>query len=148
VAYSTSAQVQIAVGGLARLTELTDLENTGATSPIAATVNQAIADADGVINSYLGKRFAVPLATVPDTISMLSARWAARVLRQNKYNGQPLQDDIDREKIDREWLDGVSQGKYSLGIEPVPPKASMVTDAVGPRDPSLLVSRQTMKGFW
>lgn len=146
MAYSTHAQVEIAVGGPARLVQLADLDNTGVEN--AGVVDQAIAVADSAINSYLGKRFAVPLAPTPIVISHLSAYWAARILRRNRYNGQPLQDDNDQEQVDREWLVGVSEGAFSLGIEPTPTKASMVVDKAAVRDPTKTVSRDRTRGFW
>lgn len=148
MAYSTQAKVQNAVGGPAKLLELTDLANANAPTIDAAVVNQAISEADGIINSYVGHRFAVPLTTVPDVIVNLSTAWAARVLRRGKYNGQILQDDIDREVIDRKWLDGVAKGLISLGIEPTPAKASIVNDKSGTRSSSLVVSRQRLRGIW
>ncbi len=146
MAYSTHAQVQIAVGGPDRLRQLSDLDNTDTENP--GVVDQAIATADSMIDSYVGKRFAVPLLPVPVVIANLSAYWAARVLRRNRYNGQPLQDDNDQELADREWLEGVSRGTISLGIEPTPQKASIVTDRAAPRDSTKAVSRDSTRGFW
>ena len=144
--YSTLAQVQTAVGGPARLLELSDLSNENTLD--ADVVDAAIAEADAEINSYIGHRFSVPLGTVPEIVARKSAAWAARILRRNRYNGQPLQDDLERESTDREWLLGVADGTISLGLEPTPVGASMVIDKAGPRDATLEVSRLRTKGFW
>jgi phage gp36-like protein len=146
MAYSTLAQVQTAVGGPDRLRELSDLSNVNLLD--ATVVAAAIAEADAEIDSYIGHRFAVPLSVAPPIVALKSAAWAARILRRNRYNGQPLQDDLDREATDREWLRGVADGTISLGIEPSPAGASMVIDRAGLRDPTLDVSRQRTKGFW
>jgi phage gp36-like protein len=148
--YSTLSDVQIAVGGQANLIELADLDESflddgGASMSLA--VEQAIRTADGIINSYIGHRHKVPLATVPDTVIDLSAAWAARILRRNRYRGQPLIDDQEAEKIDREWLTNVAKGLVSLGIEPTPEKASIVIDKAAPRDTTLSISNCRMKGF-
>lgn len=146
MAYSTQADVQVAIGGGDRLREYSDIENSGAVD--VAVVAAAIAEADGVIDSYVGHRYAVPLAVVPDVIVRLSARWAARVLRVNRYQGAQVTEDLDREKIDREWLDSVAHGIVSLGIEPTPPKASIVIDKAAPRPGTALVSRLRTRGMW
>lgn len=146
MAYSTQAQVETAVGGPARLVELTDLANLGVVD--AQVVADAIAEADGEIDSYIGQRFFVPLAVVPAVISAKSATWAARVLRRNNSNGRPLDEDIAREEIDIKWLLKVAEGAISIGIEPGPPKASKVIDTVGLRDAAATVGRERLKGFW
>jgi phage gp36-like protein len=147
MAYCTQADVQTAVGGLAKLAELSDQDNLLAGAVNATVVAAAIAEADGEINSYVGHRHHVPLATVPDTVKLKSAQWAARVLRRNLYNGQPLQDDLDREEIDRKWLELVAKGTVSLGIDPEPPKSTAVSDAVGTRDSTLSISRMKLRGY-
>jgi phage gp36-like protein len=134
------------VGGPARLLELSDLANLNSLD--AGVIDAAIAEADAEIDSYIGHRFAVPLSTVPPIITLKSAAWAARILRRNRYNGQPLQDDLEREATDREWLRGVADGTISLGLEPTPVGASMVIDKAAPRDATLSVSRERTKGFW
>lgn len=146
MAYTTLAQVQTAVGGAARLLELSDLANEGELDE--DVVDSAIADAEAEIDSYVGHRYAVPLSPVPGVIAAHAAAWAARILRRNRYNGQPLQDDLDREEIDRKWLAGVADGTISLGIEPGARAASGVIDKAAPRDPSLTVSRDRTRGFW
>ncbi len=146
MAYSTQAQVETAVGGPVRLAELSDLDNSGVAD--AGVIAEAIAEADGEIDSYLGQRFFVPLATVPAVIASKSAAWAARVLRRNRANGRPLDDDIAREEIDIKWLLKVADGTISIGIEPGPPKASKVIDKVGLRDSAASVGRERLKGFW
>lgn len=146
MAYSTQSDVQTAIGGSVRLREFSDLENTGSID--AAVVARAIAEADGIINSYIGHRFAVPLAVVPATVSTLSARWASRILRMNRYQGQIDPSAVDQEKLDHKWLEGVAEGLYSLGVEPTPPKASIVIDKAAPRAGTALVSRQRTRGMW
>lgn len=146
MAYSTQDQVQTAVGGPDKLAQLSDLSNTGSPAIVPAVVSAAIAEADGEINSMIGHRYAVPLTTVPDLIAAKSAAWAARILRRNKYNGQPLPDDIDRERMDRDWLKLVANGTASLGIEPTPGAASIVTDKATTRDSTKLMSRDRLRG--
>src|SRR5262245_36574624 len=102
MAYCTQADVQIAVGGLAKLAQLSDQDGTlnGAVDPVP--VAAAIAEATAEMASYIGHRISVNAvaANIPDVVKLKAASWAARVLRRNLYNGQPLADDLEREKID------------------------------------------------
>ncbi len=146
--YCTQADVEIAVGGPAKLLQLADQAGTGTLDAAAiAVVAAAIVESDAELNSYIGHRYAVPLSPVPDIVRMKSANWAARVLRRNLFNGQPLADDIEREGTDIKWLLGVADGTISLGLEPTPEKASIVIDKAAPRDPSLKVSSLRLRGY-
>ena len=148
--YCTQDQVRIAVGGLENLVQLADLENAypgDAGAGMAVTVADAIDTADGIIDSYVGHRSAVPLNPVPRVITNLSAGMAVRILRTNRYKGQAIAEDTDADKVDREWLAGVAKGEISLGLEPIPAKASIVIDKAALRDSSLTVGRERMKGF-
>src|SRR5690349_1322724 len=124
MAYSVQADVEIAVGGAARLVQLADYDGNGASD--AGVVDAAIAEADALINSYASKRFAVPFAVAPSTIVRLSARMAARILRRNRQ--MVLASDVDEEKRDREWLEALAKGDVLPGVEPLPAKGSIVTD--------------------
>jgi len=144
MAYSTESELETLIGHDA-LVELSDLDNTAGID--STRVAAAIQKADGVIDSYINKRYAVPLASPPDSIKTLSAEWAIRVLRTRRYKGQPITEDQDAEKIDREWLDGVAKGRISLGVEPQPTKSSLIVDKAAPRDSTLAISMERMKGF-
>lgn len=147
MAYCTQEDVQIAVGGAAKLAELADPDNTGAI--VTAIVTAAIDEATAEMASYIGHRISVTAvqASIPRVVVNKAASWAARVLRRNNYSGQPLEDDIEREKIDRDWLMGIAQGTISLGVEPAPKDADVIADKAAPRDPSLQVSRRALRGF-
>lgn len=145
MAYSTIAQVEVAVGGSRNLIELSDLEEGAAVDD--DVVNAAIRTADGRINSYLSQRYSTPLAIVPDTVSDISAAWAARVLRRNRYKGAPMDGDQADEKTDIAWLEKVAKGEIRLGVDPEPAKAGIIVDKAAPRDSTLSVSRERMKGF-
>jgi phage gp36-like protein len=148
--YSTQDDVRIAVGGSDTLVELADLEATNTTdggAGVALVVASAISEADGYIDAYLRKRFAVPLPSPPGQIRALSASWAARVLRRNRFKQQPLQEDQDSEKVDREFLADVAAGNIDLGLTPTAEKSQLVVDKAAPRDPSLAMSRRRMRGF-
>jgi phage gp36-like protein len=158
MAYSTFDDVRIAVGGSRNLVELADLEDTAATfgstpalqltdPAVIDVVGKAIAEADGYINGYLKQRSAVPLAIVPDEIANMSAAWAARVLRRQRYKQQPLSEDQEAEKSDRAYLADIAKGIIQLGIQPTPAKSDIIIDKAAPRDPTLTVSLARLKQF-
>lgn len=149
MAYCSQSDVQNAVGGAIKLAQLSDQDNALGGSVNAAVVSAAIAEASSEIASYIGHRISVNAiaAQVPDVVRLKAASWAARVLRRMAYSGQPLQDDIEREKMDREWLEGVATGLYSLGVQPELPAAPEVSDKAAPRDSTLNISRAKLRGF-
>ena len=147
--YCTEADVQAACGGAIKLAQLSDQDNALGGAVNHDVVSAAIAEADAEMSSYIGHRISVTAiaSSVPDVVRLKAAAWAARVLRRFAFNGQPLEDDITREEIDRKWLDGVARGVYSLGVEPAPKAADVVKDAAAPRDSSLRVSRDRLRGY-
>lgn len=127
------------------LLALSDYDGDGASD--AAVVAAAIASADALIDSYLNKRFLVPLAApVPPAIVSLSARLAVHHMRQQRQT--LIQGDIDQHELDVEWLEGVRDGKNVVGVDPLPTKSSLQVDEAGARVSTATVSREKLKGFW
>lgn len=149
MAYCTQADVQISVGGAIKLAQLSDLDNVLSGAVNVAAVAAAIDEASAEMASYIGHRISVTAiqASIPRVVVNKAAAWAARILRRNAYNGQPLADDLDREKMDREWLMHVADGTISLGVEPAPRDADVIIDKAAPRDSSLNISRAKLRGF-
>jgi phage gp36-like protein len=147
--YCAEADVQTAVGGAIKLAELSDQDNALSGAVNHTVVQAAIDEATAELASYVGHRISVNTvaATVPPVLKLKAAAWAARILRRNAYNGQPLADDLDREETDRKWLELVARGIVSLGVEPAPKDAPEVTDKAAPRDSTLQVSRRALRGF-
>ncbi len=153
MAYSTLDKVRIAVGGTRNLIELADLEETAALSGgladpnVISVIDDAISEADGIINAYLKQRSAIPLVDVPPEIAAMSASWAARVLRRNRYKQQPIAEDQNAEKTDREYLKGIASGTIQLAVNPTPARSSLIVDKAAPRDSTLTMSRERTKSF-
>ena len=59
--------------GEQQLVELTDRSSIPPTTIDATVVARAIADADALIDGYVGKRYALPIAAVPDLLERLAA---------------------------------------------------------------------------
>lgn len=149
MAYATTADVQNAAGGLPALVALADFAGTtnGALDGAAqAVIDDAIATADGLIDSYLHKRFAVPIAAPPRRIVKLSARLAVFDMRSSRNTTTDA--DMVRHEADIKWLEDVRDGKQTPGVEPLPPASSLEVDQSGTRPSSKEVSRNRLKGFW
>jgi phage gp36-like protein len=144
--YSTLATVQIAIGGLTNLIKATDQDGNG-TGVNMDVLNQAINEADSIINSYLRKQWAVPLNPAPDVVANLSAGWAARNLRRNLYKGLKQPEDADQEAVDREWLMAVAKGDVSLDVTVSPTPAPDRIDKAAPRDSTMKISSARLRFF-
>jgi len=80
-------------------------------------ITQAMTEAQSVIDGYLGKRYALPLATVPTIL----ATWARSITRYRLHANRISDDRTDpiardyRDAI--KFLEQVAAGKFSLGID-------------------------------
>lgn len=85
----------------------------------AARITQVIAEADAVIDGFLGKRYALPLpiASVPSLLTT----WARRIVRYQLHSDRISDERTD--PIARDYretlklLAQVGKGEFSLGIE-------------------------------
>lgn len=101
--------------GEGEIRSLSDRAGTGAIDDIA--VARALADADATINSYVGRRYHLPLSSVPDRLARVACDLARRYLSAER----PLDDVLAAEKAAMAWLRDVSTGAATLdvaGIEP------------------------------
>lgn len=82
-----------------------------------ATIEEASAEADAVIDGYLGKRYALPLTIVPPILST----WARSITRRRLHAhriSDPNNDPIDRDYRDAiKFLTQVAAGSFSLGLD-------------------------------
>lgn len=150
MAYSSQTDVQNRAGGSARLRELSDFENAGSIN--ATIVAAAIAEADAWIDTFVQKRFAVPLSPVPTSVLMLSANEA--VYRMKKWRSQATAEDDEDHIIRRDLLTAFANGANVLGVEPLPAKSKLVADVHLPvsssaaeDDNSIARQRDKWKGF-
>ena len=144
MAYSTQTDVQIAAGGADRLTQLADPNSIGAVD--SATVDAAIARADGWIDMHINERYAVPLVTVPEAIRRISSEEAVFRLQQDRQMVDEVAMRLHDER--QALLEAIADGRKKLGIEPPPPKSSAVAATVlDPDDLGDGRSRNDWKGF-
>lgn len=148
MAYSSQSDLEIAAGGVERLAELTDLDGTGTGEVNALVLDAAIADADAMIDTYVGRNRAVPLpAPVPRTIVRMSADEAIYLLRMRRS----MVGDFERERHENNirWLEGYAKGFLTLGVEPNPEKASLVRPGViEVADDARIDTAAKLKGLW
>lgn len=108
------------------------------------TVARAIRDAEGEINSYLGKQYDLPLPGVVDVVEPEINSSVPDVLRRvaadiSIYRLAPTPDLLTREQRKRyedaiKWLEKIAEGKASLGIEePAPTQGGGLQITSNPR---------------
>jgi len=156
VAYSTETDVAIAAGGHEPLVELCDLANEADKSdgaplptpwPASAllVLAEAIADADALINSYVAKQRAVPLVPVPPVIRRMSAEEAVFLLRSRKQIVSEYEQ--AKHEANVRWLEGLSRGTTTLGVDPQPAKSALVAPVVVERTNAEVTAR-SLRGLW
>jgi phage gp36-like protein len=95
-----------------RLVQLTDRENRPATTVNVTTVLRHIGDATSTINSYLGKRYQLPLATVPDVLVKLAVDISWYYLQGDTADKDSAERLAYRDAI--AWLEAVAGGKVII----------------------------------
>ena len=114
MAYVTNSDIELRLGQ-AVYVQLTDDDGNGTAD--AAVVDEARLAAEGEVNSYLARRFAVPvdvtthadLAAVLKSVTLDAVEYRLRVRRP------PVSSDGTRRYLQAiEWLEGVAQGIISL----------------------------------
>lgn len=94
-----------------------DEDDIAAAARARARIEQAMTEADAVIDGYLGRRYTLPLAAPHAIIST----WARAIVRY-KLHGDRLSvetsDPVVRDYRDAiKFLEQIAAGKFSLGIE-------------------------------
>jgi phage gp36-like protein len=132
--------------GEKELTQLTDRTNTPASVIDDAVVSRAIADADALIDGYVGKAYSLPLAEVPPTLVKLSADIARYFLHSRGVEkDSPVQRAYDQAIG---FLRDVSKGLVKLVEETsgLAPKAAG-NGGVQVVAQERIFSRQTLRGY-
>lgn len=139
--YTTIQDLENAAGGAARFVQITDWDGDG--FPDADAIAAAQARADGLVDSYAAKRYAVPVREPSAALVQVAAD--ETIFQLLVRRGQAS--DIDREERDIRiaWLDALSEGKVRPS-DPAPRRSSAVADRY--RSSERAVSRGQMKGFW
>lgn len=133
--------------GTDKLAQLTDKVNRPATVIDAVTTGKALEDASALIDSYVGKRFDLPLSAVPDIL----VRFCADIALYYLY-GSKAEDDGPVERKYKEalaWLKDVSRGLVQLddGSGSGDPAAPAGDGGVRMKGNSRPITEETMKGY-
>lgn len=122
MAYCTQTDVEFAAGGVTRFKELTDFDGDGSVD--AAVVAALIDEAARWMDSYIAKRHAVPLETVPSTVKVACAREVVYRFKESRDTLSELDQDNHTERV--EWLTAIAGGSITLGVDPLPTKSALV----------------------
>ncbi|CDX19710.1 conserved hypothetical protein [Mesorhizobium sp. ORS 3359] len=98
--------------GSTELEQLTDRTNVPPSTIDAVVVGRALADADGVIDGYIGKQYALPLSVVPPVLVKVAADLARYFL-----HGEAAAKDskVTRDYDDAiDWLKDVAKGLVAI----------------------------------
>ena len=127
------------------LVQLTDDEGAGTVHP--GRVDEAIAQADADIDSYLSAKYTVPLSPAPAVVKKLSADIAVYNLYSRRLEKIP-ETRSERYKNAVRMLEGIARGTVSVGATTAPQPAG---DAGGAEATKLATDRiftkTTLEGF-
>lgn len=94
-----------------------DPEDVAAADRAVERIEEAVREADGLIDGYLGARYTLPLANPPGMLSIWSRAIARYKLHGDRISGEGT-DPIVRDYKDAiRFLEQVAAGKFSLGAE-------------------------------
>ena len=139
--YASATELSMAAGGAERFRDLTDWDGDGVADE--SVVAEALARADGLIDSYLRLRYATPIAGASDTLKRLSADEAVYWLRKSR--GMVSDQDAEQHKERLTLLSQMREGKLRPD-EPLPTKSTAVRGAWV--NSASDVSRDGTKGMW
>lgn len=124
MAYISSDDLKIPIGGNTAFIEAADLDGDGAVDPTVVT--QVIARAQGIVDGFLGSRYAVPLASPSDLVKNITLDIARWFLYSNRGMG-------DLELARRNYHDALSllkdiaAGRMQIGVAMKPTGSETVT---------------------
>lgn len=94
-----------------------DADEIAAADQAIERIEEAVRDAGGLIDGYLGSRYALPLASTPSMLAIWARAIARYRLHGNRLTGEN-NDPIVRDYRDAiRFLEQVAAGKFSLGVE-------------------------------
>ena len=141
MSYATQADM-VSRFGEEELIELTDRADPPLGVIDAAVLADAIADADAMIDSYIGRRYALPLATVPAVLVQV----ACALTRKALFKDLPPDEVVANHKDAMRYLENVSRGVAELGVAGVEVAAD-TTGAPQLQSGPQIFTTDTMKGF-
>jgi phage gp36-like protein len=123
------------------LIQLTDRVEPYTQEIIDAVLNQALEDADAMINTYLAKRYDLPLASIPAVLP----RHAAVIAYYDLHRGHHPEEVRTNYEDTLSFLDKVSRGLVVLDAQGTEPSSAPADARV--EGPDRMFSRDSLKGF-
>jgi phage gp36-like protein len=120
------------------LIQLTDDELAGTVN--ADRVSAAITNAQAEVDSFVAKRYLVPIA---DPVPVTVKNWTIMLTKYHLYARRSMVPDDIKDALAR--LLEVSKGTASLGIAPIPQGSSEVGGVIS--GPDKIFGRDKMRGF-
>lgn len=115
---------------------------------VTPIIEAAIEDADGEIDGYLAKRYAVPIAPIPKVINKFSKDIAVYNLfsRVGIDEGSEEKNYLNRYNAAIKFLTLVAEGKVSIGAQADDPKTAATTGFSVKSNPRLF-TRDKLRGM-
>lgn len=130
--------------GETELQQLTDKVNRPATTIDETTVSKCLADAEDLVDSYVGKLYSLPIASPPPILTRITCEIARFYLHGRRVD----KDDPVSRAHDAAiaWLKDLSKGMVQLEADGI--AASQAGDSeVRTEAPDRVFTRDSMKGF-
>lgn len=121
------------------LLELADRDGDAAID--SAVVDRALADADALIDSYIGRKYVLPLASTPPVLTTYAAQIAFYYLHRDRPTDEARADYKDA----LAWLADVGAGRAELDVAGSEPDTA--SDGLETSGPDRVFSRTMMEGF-
>lgn len=115
---------------------------------LGTLIDVAIADADGEIDGYVGKRYNVPLSPVPKVVN----KFAKDIALYNLFSRSGIEKDgrdsnfLTRYNSAIKFLTMIAEGRVSIGVDTDTPASAAATGFSVSSNPRLF-SRNTLKGM-
>lgn len=107
----------------------------------APVITRALADADAIADTYIGRRYTLPLASTPAALVTAAAQLAFYYLHRDRPTDEARRDYEDA----LAWLKDVAAGRAELDVAGAEPETE--ADGLETSGPDRVFSRTTMEGF-
>ena len=123
------------------LIQLTDRAEPYTNAIVDVVIDQALEDAAAVIDTYIAKRYDLPLSSIPKALALQNCAIAFYMLHQGRHT-----DEIRKSYEDAlAFLDKVSSGRVILDVGGAEPTSSPADARVDGPDQNF--SKDTLTGF-
>lgn len=102
--------------GLTEMIRLSEKEDRTATVVNAAKIEVALADGGALIDDYLRKRYLVPVATPPSSLTRANCVLARYDLAQGERTDPTEEQRLARKEVIR-WLEGLASGAVQIDAQ-------------------------------